>query len=360
VRRVLIQHAHRAGEISGVTTSIAEMLPSLAARPDVAVRVISTKELTVGNQLQALWASDAVMLNSNCLLLTLLGRLLGKRVVLKLHYPQYQTVHWEHVPMPFRRRIATELRHLLALESSASYIAASIGRLAMRTMVALLASRVCAPSRHCANQASLPREVAVLRNAVKVEAGSPPRSRRTIADPPSFVFVGRVSRDKGWDVLVEAARLLEATGRDFTVEVVGDGPDTQLMLEAVSRLGVADLFRFHGRLSPSAARSVLEGGLAAIVPSRMQETFGYVPLEAASVQVASIVSNAGGLPETAGACCPCFASGNAQQLMVQMAAFVDDPDRALRIGRMAYERAGEEFEPSRVASDLLALLGPRK
>jgi glycosyltransferase involved in cell wall biosynthesis len=357
VRRVLIQHAHRAGEISGVTTSIAEMLPSLAARPDVAVRVISTKELTVGNQLQALWASDAVMLNSNCLLLTLLGRLLGKRVVLKLHYPQYQTVHWEHVPMPFRRRIATELRHLLALESSASYIAASIGRLAMRTMVALLASRVCAPSRHCANQASLPREVAVHRNSMKVEAGSPPRTRRTIAQPPSFVFVGRVSREKGWDVLVEAARLLEATGRDFNLDVVGDGPEASLMRDTVSRLGVAYHFRFHGRLLPGDARSVLAAGLAAIVPSRVQEAFGYVPLEAASVQVASIVSSAGGLPETAGACCPSFASGNAHQLMAHMAAFLDDPDRALRAGRLAYERAREEFDPSRGASDLLVLLG---
>jgi glycogen(starch) synthase len=358
--KMMLQHAHLEHEISGVLTSINELLPELAARPGIQVRVLSTNAATAMEQISAVRWADAVMLNSNCLVMAIAGRLLFKRTLLKLHYPQYQTVHWEFVPMSFGRRIATELRHLLRLRSSVRYKAESIGRLLVRTLVALLVDRVSACSNYCAEQSSLPRRVVLLRNPIRVVADLPPRKPSMLDCPYRFVFVGRVTGEKGWDTLVEAARIVASTNREFGVDVVGMGDAIDAMKEQVAGLGMIDRFRFLGRLDPPSTRGVLVGALGVVVPSRYQEAASYVPLEAASQRVASIVARVGGLPETAGPDCPSFSAGSAFELSELMTRFLDDPSHALAAGHAAYTRAIEHFSPKVVVDDLLRLLGPSR
>ena len=354
--RLLIQHPHAEGEISGVLSSVNELLPALAARSGVQPQVFSSKHAGWREQWRAVEGCDAVMLNSNCFGLMLFARLLGRRSVLKLHYPQYQTVHWQYSPMPFRQRLVAELRHLWGLDTNARYLAASVGRLGMRTVVALLAHRVCACSRFCAEQASLPRRVHVLKNPLAVQRGLPPRTLEQLDGPLRFVFVGRLSDEKGWDTLLDAAQDLKASGRGFVVDIVGDGPDRARLEARIIAGHLAKHVRTLGRLAPAEVRPRLAGALAAVVPSRVQEQAGYVAVEAASEQVASIVSRAGGLPETAGVACPSFDVGDATQLMQHMAGFIDDPLKALAAGRVAYLTACDEFDPGRIAEGLLALL----
>lgn len=354
--RLLIQHPHAPGDISGVLSSINEMLPALAERAGVELRVLSSR----GASWPALWRaarwSDAVMLNSNCAGLLLCARLLGRRTLLKLHYPQYQTVHWHYAPMPFARRIQSELLHLLRLDSSLRYIALSIGRLGMRSLVAMLAQRVCACSRFTAEQASLPRRVLVLKNPLAIAPDLPARRIADLDRPPRFVFVGRLSQEKGWDTLLDAAHQLCATGQPFVIDIVGDGPDRARVQERIANAAMAGRIRWLGRLEPEMVKARLVGALAVVVPSRVQEQAGYVAVEAAAAQVAAIVSRVGGLPETAGADCPAFDADDVGQLTRHMAALVDHPCVALDIGRKAHLRARKEFDPTRIADEMLALL----
>lgn len=355
--KILIQHPHRDDEISGVLTSIRELVPELAARPGIEVRLLSTRTASLREQLHAVRAADALMLNSNCLFVTLVGRLLRRPVVLKLHYVQYQTVHYDYVAMPFGRRIRVELGHLLQAHSSPRYKAEAVGRLILRTVVGLLADRVCACSRFCAEQASLPRPVSVLPNPIRIAPDRPARVAAQMDCPHRLVFIGRITRDKGWDTLVEAAALVAEAGRDFRIDVIGDGDDLGAMRERVAALGLSERFGFAGRLAPAATHARLGGALAALMPSRSQETAGYIPLEAAAQQVASIVSRVGGLPETAGPHGLLHAPGSAAELAAAMLRFLDDPQLAMAAGRAAYLRAADEFAPRRVADELLRLFG---
>lgn len=356
--RLLVQHPHAEGDISGVLTSVNEMLPALAGHRGLELRVLSSHRAGWLALWRAARWSDAVMLNSNCAGLLLFARLLGRRTLLKLHYPQYQTVHWHYAPMPFLRRIGSELQHLLRLDSSLRYIGLSIGRLGLRTWVALMAHRVCACSRFSAEQASLPRRVLVLKNPLAIAADLPARRLVDLDRPLRYVFIGRLSQEKGWDILLDAALALHATGRRFLLDIVGDGPDRPQLQQRLARAGAPDWVRCLGRLEPDMVQARLVGALAVVAPSRVQEQAGYVVVEAAAAQVASIVSRVGGLPETAGAGCPSFAAGDACQLTGHMAAFIDNPNAALDIGRRAYLRACHEFHPARIADEMLAMLGP--
>ena len=354
--RLLIQHPHAAGEISGVLTSIQEMLAALSVHPELDVQVFSSKGRRLADQWRAVQWSDAVMLNSNALSMILFSRISRKKTLLKLHYPQYQTVHKTYESMSFSKRIFVEIRHLVGLKSSASYILMSLARLVLRTAAALTADRVCACSRFCAEQASLPRDVAVLKNPLSVTYGLPNRALDDLDRPFRFFFAGRISDEKGWDTLLDAASLLRDRGHEFTVDLAGDGPEFDLLKARVASSRMTEQISVLGRLSATQVRERLAGALAVVIPSRVQETAGYVALEAAAVQVAAIVSRVGGLPETAGADCPSFEPGEAETLMRHMESFLLDPPGCLDVGRKSYLRVQQEFDPRFVAAQLLQLL----
>ncbi|MEJ1964426.1 MAG: glycosyltransferase family 4 protein [Gammaproteobacteria bacterium] len=356
--KIVIQHPHRREEISGVLTSIHELLPELLARPGVEVRLVSTKETSPRAQIAAVLWADAVMLNSNCLLMAVAARVFFKRTLLKLHYLQYQTVHLNFERMSFRRRIVAELRHLGRLRSGPKYYAQSVGRLALRTVTAFLVNRVGACSRFCAEQCALPREVLVLRNPIRVPPGMPLRELASLDQPWRFVFIGRIVRDKGWETLIDAASLVHRSSRAFRVDVIGDGPDLQAMKERVVASGLTDHFLFRGRLDPKSMLATLPGALAALMPSRYQEPAGYIPLEAASQRLPCIVSRMGGLPETAGPDCPNFAADRADELAQLMSRFIDEPAKAVAAGHAAYLRAQEQYSPRLLADELMGILMP--
>ena len=357
--RLVIQHPHREGEISGVLTSIDEMIAELASRQGIEFRILSTKECGLWHQLAAVWWADALMFNSNCLLMTVVARLLRRRTLLKLHYLQYHTAHTEYLPMSFRQRLLTELRYFWKLRAGPRYFTESVGRLLLRTATGLIVHRVSACSRFCAEQSALPRDVQVLRNAMRIAAGQPPRDRSSLDTPPRFVFIGRVTRDKGCDTLVDAAHEVARTGRDFRIDVIGDGNDLPTMKERVAAEGLTDRFRFSGRLASNEVLAAMSGALAAIMPSRYQEPAGYIPIEAASRRVACIVSTVGGLLETAGPDAPAFTAGRADELARHMIRFLDHPAEALDAGNAAHLRAKQLYSPKLIVDELLTLLQPR-
>lgn len=114
-------------------------------------------------------------------------------------------------------------------------------------------------------------------------------------------FLGRLTRDKGVDVLAQAVRLLDQwTNRPVRLVLAGENrfgsvEDDRALESAldgwsggVDRIGWVDRARFF--------RSVD----LAVFPSVFPEPFGLVAAEAMSARVPFVISDAGGLPEVAG------------------------------------------------------------
>lgn len=111
-----------------------------------------------------------------------------------------------------------------------------------------------------------------------------------IADAPrkhEAVFVGRLSQEKGVDVLLDAWRRLDAP---LTLRIVGDGP-----LADRVRAAAADDTRivFEGRLPVEAVHERIAAARCVVVPSICYETFGRTVIEAFSRGTPVIVSNHG-------------------------------------------------------------------
>jgi UDP-glucose:(glucosyl)LPS alpha-1,2-glucosyltransferase len=144
------------------------------------------------------------------------------------------------------------------------------------------------------------RPPAVLHNCLDLaEAPSPrPREQR-------ILFAGRVVPDKAPDAFVAACAIALPSLSGWSAAIIGadrfalDSPDTAFVLAvraAAETAGVAMLgYRDHPDVLEAMSRAAI-----VVVPSRWQEPFGLVALEALACGAALICSPNGGLPEVAG------------------------------------------------------------
>src|SRR5579863_399946 len=116
-------------------------------------------------------------------------------------------------------------------------------------------------------------------------------------DAADLLYIGELRAAKGIDTLFDAiARAGKEFGQSLTVNLVGTGPDKDMLLDYAQRLGVAAQIAFLG---PLAARDAFRRGRVMVVPSRA-ESFPYVVLEAAGARVPMVATNVGGIPEIFG------------------------------------------------------------
>lgn len=174
----------------------------------------------------------------------------------------------------------------------------------------------------------------------------------------TFLYLGRLSPEKGADVLVDAWRIL-CEGPDSPVPtkarlvIAGDGPERVSLEERSKGLPGID---FLGVVPKGEVPALLRSVDALVFPSKWGETFGLSVVEAASAGVSCVVSNFGGqssLVQDGLTGCH-FPSGDSVALANILHSLAAHPDRLVAMGKEArrtYERS--ECRPD---ANLAALL----
>lgn len=150
---------------------------------------------------------------------------------------------------------------------------------------------------------SLPQLAArahVVYNGVASPAApSAPRTR--LDDPLRLLYVGRLSPRKGPDLVIEAAQILQESGRDVHVTLLGavfegyEWFEKQLRAQAAESGATVEFAGFHGDVWPFLAATDI-----VVVPSRVDEPFGNTAVEGILAQRPVIASDSSGLREAAG------------------------------------------------------------
>ncbi len=177
---------------------------------------------------------------------------------------------------------------------------ADLGRLgAWRSLALMLPRRVLlgraaaqvSVTAHVARRIGAGAERVIPHGVAKAHAAAaaPPRPRVT------FGFVGRLVREKGVEVLIEAAARL-AEPAPWRLVIVGDGPERARLERRAAEAGVAA--EFTGALLGAALEEVRAGFDVEVMPSVWEEPAGLSAMEAMSRGTALIASDTGGLAET--------------------------------------------------------------
>ncbi|WP_417200730.1 glycosyltransferase [Bizionia sp.] len=111
-----------------------------------------------------------------------------------------------------------------------------------------------------------------------------------------LITVGRLHWKKGLEYTLEALALLKAAGIAFHYTIIGAGSERERLVFAAHQLGLLDYISFTGKLPQEAVKSQLENASIYIQYS-IQEGFCNAVLEAQSMGLLCVVSNAEGLDE---------------------------------------------------------------
>lgn len=184
------------------------------------------------------------------------------------------------------------------------------------------------------------------RSAVRAELGFE-------ADDLVVGMVGRLTRQKGFDLGLEAAGRLARELPSLRIVVIGDGPLRDALQRQGSALGIGRRAQFRG-WQPNAARSMAGFDLL-LVPSRW-EGFGLVVLEALGQEVLVVGSPVGAIPEilTDGVTGLIARAAGADEILDRLRAGATNRDLRARLARAGREHVLANFSPERMIDETLA------
>ena len=166
------------------------------------------------------------------------------------------------------------------------------------------------------------------------------------------LFFGRLSEEKGVDVLLEAAHLAQSV----RVKIVGDGPEASALRSRADELALPNV-EFVGPMWGTALDSLLSRARFVLVPSVWHENYPYVIIQSFAFGKPVIASDRGGIPELVdhGRTGLVYDAFDPTALAGAMQALWDDPDRAVSLGRTAKAYADAEFNDPRFLDTLLGI-----
>jgi glycosyltransferase involved in cell wall biosynthesis len=157
------------------------------------------------------------------------------------------------------------------------------------------AHKVVANSRAAADRLRLERvpagRVATVSNGIDSCAFAATRSRRPLR---KIAVVANLRKEKGHDVLIDAAPEILRHFPDASVDIIGAGPELEALQSRARAQGVSSAFTFTG-YEPDVARRLKEADLF-VLPSR-SEAFPNAILEAMSASLPIVASAVGGIVE---------------------------------------------------------------
>lgn len=160
-----------------------------------------------------------------------------------------------------------------------------------------------------------------------------------------LAIVARLHLSKGHMELFEALDLLRKRGRAVALHIIGEGPDRAAYEARVRELGLEQAVTFAGSLSQERIIEELRGADAFVLPSHL-EALGVAYMEAMSLGVPTIGTNAGGVPEIIddgvhGILVP---PHDPPALAAAIERLADDPALRERLGKAGREKIVAEFD----------------
>ena len=178
--------------------------------------------------------------------------------------------------------------------------------------------------------------VAVVPYFTSLPADTPPVTTRHV------LHVGRVTREKGADLLLEAMALVPG---EWRVVIVGDGIDMAFVRQRAAALGIADRVDFRGWKTGTALEEEYRQAAVVAVPSRWPEPFGITGIESMAWQRPVVAFDVGGIPEWLENGTGGFrvAAGDVRGMAARIHQLLEDPLQAREVAARGRARVARDF-----------------
>ena len=170
-----------------------------------------------------------------------------------------------------------------------------------------------------------------------------------------ILFIGRLHRVKGTDLLLSALPQVIGGAAPFLVYLAGTGPEQRHLVRVAKKYGIQDRVKFLGHVSGRHKVELIQQAAFVVMPS-WYESFGLVALEAMACGKPVVAARTGGLAsivrhrETG----LLYDPGNVDQLTECLVELLLHPKLRCEYGRVARQVA-ESYSWSRIADQMIAV-----
>jgi glycosyltransferase involved in cell wall biosynthesis len=165
--------------------------------------------------------------------------------------------------------------------------------------------------------------------------------RRARQEAVRLVHIASLNPVKDQTTLLRALRLLAEAGRDFHVDIVGEDTLGGRIQALATELDLAPRIRFHGFLTQTALRPIVESAHIAVISSR-HEAGPIALLETAAAGVPTVGTAVGHLAEWSPHAALAVPCADPAALAKALTALIDDEDLRMAVAAEAQRLAALE------------------
>lgn len=162
-------------------------------------------------------------------------------------------------------------------------------------------------------------------------------------------LIGRLSKEKGHEVLINASELIIKKRNDIKFVIIGEGELYGDIVNLINKKGLKKYFIISG-FQEDIKRFIAASDLI-IVPSGL-EGMGSIIIESCALKKAVIASNTGGIPEIIknNETGILFKNGDYTELADKIISLVDKPESIEKLGLNCYNEVVKKFDAKEIAS----------
>lgn len=205
-------------------------------------------------------------------------------------------------------------------------------------------------------------KIRVVYHGVDTDRFHPP-AQRVVNSAPVIVSVGRLVPKKGLRHLVDAAALLRQRGKDFCLDIYGDGPLLSILRTQIAAAGLSNIVRLRGACTQQELAEVYRrADVFALAPVVMEDGdrdgIPNVLLEAMASGLPAVSTAISGIPEVIadqknGVL---VSPGDASALADGLQMLLEEPALRSRLGRAACNTVVRDFDAARTSERMAELL----
>lgn len=214
---------------------------------------------------------------------------------------------------------------------------------------------------HLAEQVPARHEEKIVRVYHGLDVRMYKQRPRPPSPEPTLLAVGQLREKKGFVHLLDAAHLLRERGYRFRVEIVGEGPQREILGRRIEELALGGTVSLLGALAHGDVVDRYQRASIFVLPCVTgsdgdRDGIPNVILEAMAMELPVVSSNHSGIPEAVvdGETGVLVPPGDPRLLTDALAGLLDDPAGARAMGCRGREVVGERFDVG-VNVDLLRL-----
>lgn len=174
---------------------------------------------------------------------------------------------------------------------------------------------------------------------------------------PRVLFVGRLSSEKNLSLWLDVAQFINKRNPEIEFDIVGDGPEAEMLKSKVQSLGLGDCVHFHGAVPYERLAGFYLSASVFLLTSHY-EGFGRVLVEACAYGLPPVAPRISGVKdvildqETGFLCTPDDASRMAERVL----QLIESPDLRRDMGKRGEEYVVSTFDPNKLADAWVSYL----